>query len=208
MKITATELGHDVLVDDPVGDGVRERPFEAVTDFDPHLPVLQSDQEQRAVVDTLAAQLPRLRHPERVLLDRLRLGSGDDEHGDLAALRLFESAELGFERSDLVRRQRPGEVGDRRSQRRHRHKLLRRCQGGHRQQGDGDQARRQRRNPPVQPGDHESAPPAEERRRPQVDGAGSGAGAGWAGGVGVPKSTVGGFEIAASFSTVKFGLTL
>ena len=64
MEVAAAELGHDVLVDDPVGDGVRERTLEAITDFDPHLPVLQGDQEQRAVVDTLATQLPGLRHAE------------------------------------------------------------------------------------------------------------------------------------------------
>ena len=113
VEIAAPELRHDVLVDDAVGDRVGQRAFEPVTDFDPDLAVLQGDEEQRAVIDALPAELPGLRDAKRVLLDCLRLGRGNDQHRDLAALRLLECAQLRVESRDLVRRQRAGEIGDR-----------------------------------------------------------------------------------------------
>ena len=68
----------------------------------------------------LRAELPGFRDADRVLLDRFRLRRRHDQHGDLAALPRFERAQLLIERRDLLLRQRAGEIGDRRAQRRDR----------------------------------------------------------------------------------------
>src|SRR6188508_445906 len=78
VEIAAPELRYDILVDDAVGDRVGQCAFEPVADFDPDLAVLQGDEEQRAVIDALPAELPGLRHAKRVLLDCLRFGRGND----------------------------------------------------------------------------------------------------------------------------------
>ena len=211
VEIAAAELWHDVLVDDAVGDGVGQRTLEAVADLDPDLSVLQRDQQQRAIVDALASELPGLRDAQRVLLDRLRLGRGDDQHRDLAALRLLERPQFRIERGDLVRRQGAREIGDRRGERGHRHQLLGQRRSHRCKQGDGGDTRRRCAQSALKPGEHEIAPPRSGAACAQVDGAGAGSGVGAGAGAGagcVPKSTVGGFEIAPSSATVKFGLTL
>ena len=60
-KSPGLELRRDVLVDDALGGDVGERAFEAVADLDAQRAVVLGDDEQRAVVDLLAADLPVLR---------------------------------------------------------------------------------------------------------------------------------------------------
>ncbi len=73
-KIAAREFRRDDLVDDAPGGDVGQRAFEAVADLDAQLAVVLGDDEQdRAVVDLLAPDLPGLRDPDRILLDGLRL---------------------------------------------------------------------------------------------------------------------------------------
>ncbi len=112
VVIAALERGRDVLLDDAVGRRVGQRAFEAVADLDAHLAVVQRDQQQHAVIDLAAAELPLVDDADRILLDDLGLRRRHDQDHDLAALRLLERRELGFERGRLVRRQRAGEVGD------------------------------------------------------------------------------------------------
>ena len=50
---------------------VGQRAFQAVADLDAQLAVVLGDDEQRAVVDLLAADLPGLRDAQRILLDGL-----------------------------------------------------------------------------------------------------------------------------------------
>ena len=66
-------------------------PSKPVAHLDAHAPVVLRDEQDRAVVDALAAELPRVRDADAVLLDFLGLRRRHDEHGDLAALLGLES---------------------------------------------------------------------------------------------------------------------
>ena len=112
-EVAATELRDDVFLDDPVRGRVGQCALEAVTHLDPHPPILQCDQQDRAVIDAAATDLPGLGDADRVLLDFLGLRRRDDQHGDLAALRALERPQLRVERRGLVRRERSGKIGDR-----------------------------------------------------------------------------------------------
>ena len=70
-EIAGLEFRRDDLVDDAFGGDVGQRAFEAVADLDAQLAVVLGDDEQRAVVDLLAADLPGFRDAERKLLDGL-----------------------------------------------------------------------------------------------------------------------------------------
>ena len=59
-EIAGPEFRRDDLVDDPPRGDVGERAFEAVADLDAQMPVVLGDDEDRAVVDLLAADLPGL----------------------------------------------------------------------------------------------------------------------------------------------------
>src|SRR6185312_11651804 len=89
-EIARLELRCDVLVDDALGGGIGQGTFEAIADLDAQAAVVLGDDEQRAVVNLLAADLPGLRDPERVLLDGLAVGRRYDQHRDLAAFSRFE----------------------------------------------------------------------------------------------------------------------
>src|SRR5207253_8045333 len=90
VEIPLLEARHDVVLDDALRDGVRQDALEAVADLDLQLAVVLGDDEQHAVVDAFAAQLPRLVDAHGVLLDRLGLRAGDEEQRDLRALALLE----------------------------------------------------------------------------------------------------------------------
>src|SRR4029077_2093759 len=85
-EIAALESRRDVLVDDALAGDVGDRAFESIADLDAQAAVVLGDDEQRAVIDLLAADLPGLRHPQRKLLDRLTVRGRHDQHRDLAAL--------------------------------------------------------------------------------------------------------------------------
>ena len=89
-EIPGLEFRRDDLVDDALGGDVGQRAFEAVTDLDAEMAVVLGDDDQRAVVDLLAADLPGFRHPQRELLDRLAIRRRYDQHRDLAALPRLE----------------------------------------------------------------------------------------------------------------------
>ena len=84
-EIAAAEFRRDDLVDNALGADVGERALETIADLDPQLAIVLGDDENGAVVDLLAADLPGLRDPERILLDGFRLGRRHDQHRDLAA---------------------------------------------------------------------------------------------------------------------------
>jgi hypothetical protein len=117
-EVARPEPGYDPLVDDAVGERVGERAFQPVADLDPQRAIILRDEQQGAVVDPLAPELPRAGHADPVLLDRLRLRRGHDEHRDLRALALLEDLELRLERRTRPRSERPGQVGDPRRERR------------------------------------------------------------------------------------------
>ena len=91
VEISRFEMRRHVFVDDAVCDRIGNRALQTGADFDAHAPVIFCDDQDRAVIDPFAAQLPCIAHTNAELLDFLRLRAGNDEHSQLAAL-------LGFER--------------------------------------------------------------------------------------------------------------
>ncbi len=181
-EIAALEFWRDVFVDDALGGGVGERAFEAVADLDPQAAIVLGDDEQRAVVDLLAADLPGFRDPQRELLDRLAVGRRHDQHRDLAALSRLQILQRLRQRGDVAG--------------------TRACRSG---RPPARSAAAPRRAPaPNRP----STAAAQEGRLLQRSSqvvcspryfAGAGVGL---------KSTFGAVEIAFSFSTEKFGFSL
>ena len=105
------------------------------------------------------------------------------QHDELRALALFQRGQLGIELVDLLRAQRAGEIGDMPRERRNR-------------------GRRHAANAGAQQGDRQQQQQAPRCAHQSVRRS-------WQALAGLPpKSTVGAVEIAFSFSTVKFGLTL
>ena len=93
-----------IFVDDALGGDVGERAFEAVADLDAKLAVVLGDDQQRAVVDLLAPDLPGFRDPDRILLDGLGLRRRHDQHRDLAALARLEILQRLRQRGDVAAR--------------------------------------------------------------------------------------------------------
>ena len=85
-EIAGLEFRRDDFVDDAPRGGVGERAFEAVADLDAQMAVVLGDDEQRAVVDLLAPDLPGFGDADRELLDGLLARRRHDQHRDLAAL--------------------------------------------------------------------------------------------------------------------------
>ena len=129
-EIALAEFGRDVLGDDAPRRHVGERALEAVAHFDAHALVVLGDQQDRAVVLALVADLPRLGHADRVLLDRLGRGGRHDQHGELVGRARFPVAQLRLERLPLGRGQRAGLVGDRAASGGTAHEPVRRRVGG------------------------------------------------------------------------------
>ena len=62
-----------VSVDDAVGDRVRQRALQSVAHLDAHPAVVLGHDQVGAVVDALAAELPRVLDADAVLFDLLGL---------------------------------------------------------------------------------------------------------------------------------------
>src|SRR6185503_6343047 len=110
VEVAAPERRDDVLLDDAIGRRIGQRTLEPVSDFDAHASIVERDDQQRAVIDVLAADLPLLDDADRVLIDLLGWGGRYDQHRNLRALRLLERAQLGLESGRLVGRQRLREI--------------------------------------------------------------------------------------------------
>ena len=119
-KSPLLNFGVMIFVDDALGGDVGERALEAVADLDAQMAVVLGDDQQRAVVDLLAADLPGFRDPDRKLLDALGLRRRHDQHRDLAALARLEILQGLRQRGDVAAGQRPGLIDHAPRQRRHR----------------------------------------------------------------------------------------
>ncbi|KAG1184296.1 hypothetical protein G6F35_015133 [Rhizopus arrhizus] len=63
VEVALAEARHDRLVDDACGIGIGNRTFQAIAGLEAHAAVLHGHQQQHAIIDTGAAQLPLLEHP-------------------------------------------------------------------------------------------------------------------------------------------------
>ncbi len=211
VVVAHLEVRLDGLIQDAVGGRVRQCAFQAVADLDTHPPVVLGDDQYRAIVDSLAPELPLVRDANAVLLDFLRLGGGNDQDRDLAALLRLQVCQLALEFIDRSAGEGSGEVDDAGRERRNgyipareEHGEAKACSSsglataalprahacgqcdGAAAGGDGGAA-----------GDGAAA-----------GGDGAAAGGEDGGDAAGEKSTAGGLEIAASFSTVKLGFGL
>ena len=173
---------------------VGERAFEAVLHFDAQRAIVLGDDQDRAVVDSLAADLPGFGEPHAELRDVFGLGRRQDQHRDLRALARLERGELFFERRLLRGGERAREIGDARLERRQRH--LRVAAGACPASSSASVTPR---------GFHASR--QFSSRAAASAGAALSTGAAGCDGVEVSNVTAGAVEIAASFCTVKFGFT-
>ena len=98
--------------------------------LDAHRAIVLGDDQDGAVVGLCAADLPGLGEPDPELRDVLGLGRRQDQHRDLRALARLERRELFLERGLLRGRQRAGEIGDARLERRQRDLRVRRRRRG------------------------------------------------------------------------------
>ena len=109
-EIAGPEFRHDHLVDDTPCRDIGDGALQTVANLDPEVPVVLCNDQERAVVDLLAADFPGFRHPKRELLDRLTVRGRHDQHRDLAALAPFEIGERLAHLRDIAARQRAGPV--------------------------------------------------------------------------------------------------
>src|SRR5262249_30281914 len=89
-EVARAETAHHVLVDDALGGEVGQRAFEPVTDLDAQLVIVLGDNNDYAVIDLVASDLPVVRDPQGILLDRFGLRRRYKKHHDLAALARFK----------------------------------------------------------------------------------------------------------------------
>ena len=100
-KVVLPESRLHRVVDDVRGGEVGHRAFERLRHFDAHLAVVLGDDDENAVADLLAPDLPGIADAVGIAGDVFGLRGRDHQHHDLRALLLFEGLQLGFERRAL-----------------------------------------------------------------------------------------------------------
>src|SRR5689334_4184130 len=111
-EIAVFETRRDLLVDNAIGDRVRQHASESVADFDAQLAVFRRDDEDRAVIEAFFTDLPLLGDFDAEVLDRLAFKTRDGEHDDLMTGRVLELLEALIERTRTVARHEAGVVVD------------------------------------------------------------------------------------------------
>ena len=206
VVIALAEGGPDGLRDDAVAHGIGQDTLETIADLDAHAVIVPGNDQQRAVIHLVPAELPLIDHPDRVLLDLLRFGRRHEQQRELRALGGLERRELLLERALLLRAQGTGEIGDARRQLRDRLQAL--CARWERW---GRRGRRHR--PKAQQRQRQSRPRSGAARAGGHFVAGcpgdaaAAAGAAGAPGGEVSKLTVGAVAICCSLATWKLGFT-
>ena len=111
-KIIGLQLGADRVVQDQLGQGVRQRAFEPVTDLEAELALGRRDQEQNAVVPVFLAEMPVAEQGIREGFDLLALQrryGGNDELRAGLALQILQRRR---QRRPIVRLEDVGVVDD------------------------------------------------------------------------------------------------
>ena len=95
VVVAPFEVRRDLIIHDPFPQRVRQRAFQPVTDLDPHSPLLNEDEQYRAVVFSLLTDFPCLRDSPGVIFQRrIGLHTRENSDDDLAGgrfLKVFES---------------------------------------------------------------------------------------------------------------------
>ena len=103
-------MRRNTFINDPLGRHVGQRALQAVTDLDAQFMIVFRDQQQHAVVNALASELPNFFNTYGILLNRFRLCRRNNEDGHLATLALFEILQRLFQGLLLLRVQRSCEI--------------------------------------------------------------------------------------------------
>ena len=196
---------HHRVLDDAIGRRIGQHAFQAVAVLDAQRVIVLGQDQQRAVIDLLAPELPGVDDADRILLDLLGLRGRHQQHRDLRALARLEVRQLLLELGLLRGSQRSGQIGDARLELRDRLQRLR--------SGDAERGAQRSAITSAIAASSSACDPTIRRRaaaaptrapycavRPRGLERSDGAAA-------LPKSTVGGRAISASFCTVKFGFT-
>ncbi len=93
--ILRPEMRLDVSLSDVEGGHVRQHAFQAIADLDVHLPILDEDEEDRAVTLVFLTDAPGLGDALGIILDRgIRLHLAEDGDHDLVRSLALELREL------------------------------------------------------------------------------------------------------------------
>ena len=92
--VVGAKAGLHGAIDDACGLDVGNGAFELARHFDAHAPVVLGHDDERAVANVLASQLPAAGHTPGIGGDVFRGRGGDHEHGDLGAGLIFQLLEL------------------------------------------------------------------------------------------------------------------
>jgi hypothetical protein len=165
------EAGLDGRRQDAARDRVRDLVLQAVPDLEAHLPVVQEGEEDHAVVEPLAPDLPRLGAAHREVLERLALERGHEDRDHLVAGALLDGRQAGIGVGERRRSDHAGEVGEVAARRR-RHLECRRRRRDQAERGAEPGAHRARTAPsapgrsPARPGS--TASPRSRGCRPRA----------------------------------------
>ena len=83
--LALAEAGGDHVAENRRRHRIRQRRLEPVADLDAHLPVVEEDQEDHAVVEVLPPDAPGLGEPDREVLEALPVERSEDGDDDLIA---------------------------------------------------------------------------------------------------------------------------
>ncbi len=111
-EVALTEAGSDDVVEDPPRSQVGDRRLEAVAHLEPHLAIVANDQQEGAVIELAAPQLPGLGDPQAVVVDHLTVEGRDRQDGDLRAPLVLEALQACLDAGLGFGREHVGEVVD------------------------------------------------------------------------------------------------
>ena len=188
VEVQRLESRQDGFADDAFAGEIVQGALQPVAHLDADSAVVLRDDQDRAVIDSSAAELPFLRDPQGKFLDFFGCCQRDHQHGELTALPGFERCQRLLQGGHLLPRERAGLVGDMPGQRWHRH------------------LRRGKRGPAERECQQQRSAAAAHRQAFVHLAAPDAVPAGLAGAVSNP--TLGGFEMSFSFSTAKLAFSL
>ena len=112
-------MRHDNFADNAARDGVRQHPFETVSDFDAQFAIIADDKENCAVVKSFLADLPVLTNSDTEIFESVPFKVRYGEYCYLMPRLALELSQLFFQAARAVGRQQPGEIIHLPAQRRH-----------------------------------------------------------------------------------------
>src|SRR6266436_5777012 len=110
--LALAEARRDVLAQDLARERIGQLGLEAVPNLEAHLPVVDEDQEDDPVVETLLTHPPGLSQADRVVFQALALQRAEDGDDDLVAALPLAHAEPVLEAGAVIGREHSGVVVD------------------------------------------------------------------------------------------------